>query len=195
MANTPTNSVVNLNIPASAPDGFTNPEIQAAVELFIVGANNILRAIEQYVGPTQKDVSIWPDIIPSDTLIRHFAGRLYVIASENLNNGDFINLHLSGGVLKVRKANATSGTVRRAMGYCSTSGGILTGAIGEVILSQGLLTIAGVIPGDLLFLSTSAGQATTTAPTGAGQLEQYLGVGVDTNLVYIDIATGQYIQH
>lgn len=192
---TPVNSVINLSAPASAPDGFQNPEVRSAVELFLNISQNILDGIELYVAPTQKDVSTWNDLSPSDTLIRQFAGRLYVTASEAILNGDLINLHASGGLLRVRKANATSGTVRRAMGYCTTTGGIANGARGEVILSQGLLTISGVVPGDLLFLSTTAGLATLTAPTGAGQLEQYIGVGVDTNLAYIDIATGQYIQH
>jgi hypothetical protein len=195
MAQAPTNSVVNLNTPAVAPDGFEDPQTKAAVELFLNGMNNILRALEQYGGITQKDVSLWSSLIPTDTLLRHQLGRLYVTAGENINNGDFVNLYLDAGILKARKAQATAGNVRRAAGYCSTSGGILIGARGEVILSLGILTIAGVNPGDLIFLSAVAGQATIVPPVGAGQLEQFLGIGVASNLVYVSITMGQYIQH
>lgn len=195
MAQTPTNSVVNLNVPAFAPDGFSDPQVKASVELFLNGFNNFLRSFEQYVGATQKDVTLWPTLLPSDTLLRHQAGRLYGIANETLAAGDFINLVNNAGVLNFRKANGTSGTVRPAHGYCSTTGGILIGAVGEVILSQGILSVAGIVPGQPIYLSTVAGLATTVALTGAGQLEQFLGIGVATNLAYINIAMGQYIQH
>lgn len=189
------NSVVNLNVPATAPDGFKNPEVRAAVELFLNGLNNLLREFETYTGATQKDVTLWSSLKPTDTLIRHQAGRLYVIAGENLSVGDFINLYNDGGVLKVRKSNGTAGTIRPAHGYCSTSGGILTGNIGEVILAQGELAVTGLLPGQPIYLSTVAGLATVTPLTGVGQLEQFLGIGVATNLAYINIAMGQYIQH
>lgn len=189
------NSVVNLNTPATVPDAFQDPEVRSAVELFINTMNNLLRSIEQYTGITQKDITLWNSLLPSDTLLRHQAGRLYVVASETINNGHFINLHNNAGVLNVRKAQGTAGAVRPAHGFCSTNGGLIAGQRGEVILSQGLLAISGVLPGQAVYLSTVAGTAQSTPLTGAGQLEQYLGVGVATDLVYIDIATGPYIQH
>lgn len=195
MAAVNTNSVVNLNVPAIAPDGFTTPEVRAAVELFLNGFNNFLRSFEQYVGATQKDVTLWPFLVPSDTLLRHQAGRLYGVAGEVLANGDFVNIYNNAGILNFRKSNGTAGTIRPAHGYCSTSGGIGIGAIGEIILAQGILAVSGILPGQPIYLSTSAGLATTTALTGAGQLEQYIGIGVANNLAYIDISMGQYIQH
>lgn len=191
----PINSIINLNVPAHVPDGFTDPQVRAAVEMFINAQNNLLRTFEQYVAPTQKDMTTWSSLVASDTLLKYFSGRIYKVASENINFGDFVNLHDVAGVCNVRKANASSGTVRPARGYCSTVGGVLIGEIGEFILSQGLLTIGGVACGQAIFLSTSPGLATITAPVGAGQLEQFLGVGVETNLVHVDISLGQYIQH
>jgi hypothetical protein len=189
------NSVINLNIPSSVPDGFTTPEVRSAVELFLTMMSNMQAEFERYVGATQKDMTLWSSLTPSDTLLRHQAGRLYVIASENLNSGDFVNLFDNGGVLTARKSNATSGTVRPARGFCSTAGGILLGAIGEVILSQGLLTISGIVSGQAIFTAKTAGQATVAAPTGVGELEQFLGFGIASNLAYIDISQGNYIQH
>lgn len=189
------NSIVNLNIPSSAPDGFTDPQVRAAVEMFLVAQLNMLRSFELYTGATQKDITLWASLQPTDTLIRHQAGRLYVTAGENINAGDFVNLYLDAAILKCRKAQATAGSVRPARGYCSTAGGILLGDRGEVILSQGILEIGGVVPGTSYFLATSAGQATAVAPVAAGQLEQFLGVGIADNLLYIDIALGAYVQH
>lgn len=195
MANTPTNSIINLALPARVPDGFTDEQVKQAVELFLTALNNILREFERFSGVTQKDISLWNFLLPSDTLLRHQLGRLYITASENLINGDIIDLHNVAGVLNVRRANAAAGLVKPACGFCSTTAGILAGAKGEVILSQGLVVITGVSPGNRLYLSTSPGQATLTPPTGVGQLEQYLGIGVANNLAYFDITMGQYIQH
>lgn len=191
----PVNSVVNLNAPATVPDGFENPEVRAAVELFLGSQLNLLRALEQYVGITQKDITLWNSIVPSDTLLRHQAGRLYVTASEAISFGHFINLHNNAGVLNCRKAQGTAGTVRVAQGYCNDADGAAIGERTEVILSSGLLAVGGVAPGQAIYLSTVAGVPTTVPLTGAGQLEQFLGIGVATNLVYIDISLGQYIQH
>lgn len=195
MAATPTNSLINLSIPATAPDGFTEPQVKAAVELFLNGFNNFLREFERYTGATQKDVTLWPNLLPSDTLIRNQAGRLYAIASEAISVGDFVNLHNVAGVLNVRKANGAAGLVKPANGYCSTTGGVALGASGEFILSQGILTITGILPGQNIYLSTTPGLASVTPLTGAGQLEQYIGVGVANNLASIDISCGQYVQH
>lgn len=195
MPATPTNSIINLSLPAIAPDGFTNPEVKAAVELFLSGLNNMLREFERYVGATQKDVTLWSSIVPSDTLIRHQAGRLYAVADENIIVGDFINLVNSAGILHVRKANGAAGLVKPTDGYCSTAGGVALGAIGEFILSQGILAITGILPAQRVYLSATPGLAGITPLTGAGQLEQFIGVGVAPNLAYINIAQGQYIQH
>lgn len=195
MATTPTNSVINLNLPATAPDGFDEPQVKAAVELFLAAQNNMLREFERYSGITQKDMTLWSSLLPTDTLLRHQLGRFYVTASEALLFADFINIHNVAGVANVRKANAANGLVKPARGFCSTVGGVALGAKCEVILSQGLLAVAGVNPGDVLFLSVVPGLGTLIAPTGGGQLEQFLGVGVATNLVYVDISMGNYIQH
>lgn len=194
MATTPTNSIINLGLPSVTPDSFSDPQVKAAVELFLNGMNNLLREIERFTGMTQKDISLWSTVVPTDTLLAHNLRRLYVTAFENLILGDVINLFNDAGTLKARKANAAAGLVKPADGFCSTTAGILAGSRGEVILYSGITIITGVSRGDRLFLSTSPGQATLVAPVGAGQLEQFLGIGVDTNIVFMNIA-GKYLQH
>lgn len=195
MAEVPINSVVNLNVPATVPDGFENPEVRSAVELFINSAQNLLRNIERYVGISAKDITLWDFLTPSDTLLKHQSGRLYVTAGEDITFGSFINLYNNAGILNARKANAAAGLVKPAHGYCSTGGGVATGSRGEVILSQGLLAISGLLPGQAIYLSAVAGLSSIAPAGGAGQLEQYLGIGVANDLAYINIAAGPYIQH
>jgi len=195
MPTTSLNSIINLALPSSAPESFSDPQVRGAVDLFLISLNNFLREFERFSGVTQKDITLWDSLLVSDTVLKHQLGRLYVVAFENLILGDLINLFSDAGILKARRANAASGSVRPAVGYCSTTNGILAGARGECILSQGLNTITGVAVGDRLFLSTSAGQATVTPPGGAGELEQFVGIGVAINIAYMDISMGQYIQH
>lgn len=188
------NSSINIGLPASVPENFQNPEVRALYELMSTVISNFHKTIEQYVGITQKDITLWSSLQPTDTLLRHQAGRLYTIAGENLSAGHLINLYADAGLLKARRADAAAGLVKPCHGYCSTSGGILSGETGEFILSQGILAISGVTVGQLLFLSTTPGLATASVLSGAGQLRQFIGIGVATDLAYIDIATGPYLQ-
>lgn len=195
MAVTRTNSVINLNLPSSLSESFQDLEVRALADVVTTSLNNFLREFERFVQATQKDITLWPSLVPSDTLLRHQLGRFYAVAGEALAFGDLINLYNNGGVINLRKCNGASGLVKPAHGYCSTANGVAIGAIGEYILSQGLLTISGILPGQAIYLSTSPGQATATPLTGAGQLEQFIGIGVASNIAYIDISLGQYIQH
>lgn len=189
------NSLININLPSSISDGFQDPEVKALADQVALTFNNLIGSLETYLGITQKDITIWNSLRPSDTLLTHQLRRLYVVASENLLFGDLVNLHNTAGVLNARKANGAAGLVKPARGFCSTVGGILAGSLGEVILGQGLLAIAGVNPGQDIFLSTTPGLAGTVALTGAGQLEQYIGFGVATNQAFINISQGAYLQH
>lgn len=189
------NSLIDLSLPSVTPEAFENPEVRAALEIFITTQTNLLHALEQYLGVTQKDTSLWSILKASDTLLAHQLNRFYAIAGENLAQNDIINIYNDSGTAKARKANATSGSVRPARGFCSTTGGVTSGNRGEFILSQGIIAVSGVVAGDIVYLSTTAGTLTLTAPTGAGQLEQFFGFGVATDLVLMNLSGGPYVQH
>lgn len=189
------NSLVNLFLPAASPDSFTDPQVKAAVDLYLTGFANFLRYFEEFTGATQKDMTLWTSLLPSDTIISGQHRRLYGKASENLAFGDFINLVNVAGVLNFRKSNGAAGLVKPAHGWCSTIGGILIAETGEVILKSGLLAVTGLLPGQAIYQSATPGLAGTVALVGAGQLEQFIGIGVASDLAYIDISMGSYIQH
>lgn len=177
-------SNINLALPAQVPENFINLEVQASVRLMLNAMRNLLRGVEQYGGFTQKDETLWPDLTPSDTLLRHQLGRLYVMAGADLVFGNFINLYNAAGTLKVKKADST--VPLAAYGYCNDVNGVLTGSYTEVILGLGLLVINGVTPGAPIYLAGN-GLAALAPDTTAGHINQYLGIGVATNLAYIDI--------
>lgn len=186
-------SDVNLGMPSNVPENFTNVEVIAAVRLFLTGMHTLLKAMEDNLGISQKDVSLWNVLLPNDTLKRQNLGRLYCIASEALAFGAFVHLWDDGGILKARNANATDNT-RPARGYCNVTSGVGIGEECEVILSLGLLSITGIAPGQMIYTSIANGQATTVAPVAAGNITQTLGFGVKTDLAYIDIQL-LYVQH
>lgn len=185
------NSSIDLGTPDTPPDGIKNPEVRGVYEFVINTINNLVRSIEQFVGITTKDITQWPQLVPTDTLLRHQAGRLYAIASENIVFGAFINLHNAAGVLNVRNADSLG---KPAHGYCNIQG-VVAGARTEVILSQGILPIGGLLPGQAIYLSHVLGVASTVPDVAAGRIEQFLGIGVAPGIAYIDISLGQYIQH
>ncbi|SRR6266571_4212373 len=186
------NSLINLGLPAQAPDFIKNPEVRAAVEMSILSINALLRAIEQYGGITQKDITLWSSLHPNDTLLRHQQGRFYLPAFEALAFGAFINLFSDAGICKARNSSSIA---KPAHGYCNVTGGSLAGAFTEVILAQGILAVTGILPGQALYLANTAGLSSTVPDTAVGRIEQFLGIGVAPGIAYIDITLGQYIQH
>jgi hypothetical protein len=117
-----------------------------------------------------------------DLLHRFSPWRLYAKASEAIGFGNAVNLHAVSGVINIRKANATNNT-KPCHGFCSVSVGIPSGEYGEVILCQGITTgITGLTTGTRYFLSTTDGLLTATAPVAAGNIEQAVGIALETSL-------------
>lgn len=190
-------SIINIGLGDSAPDSFKQPESISLYTIIVQGLQNLLGNIEAFCGITQKPMTQWSLLSPSATLRRQNLGRLYVVASETISYGSFVNLFNSGGVLTARNSNSSA--AKRAMGYCNVNttqqSGMAAGQYGEVILGQGIIGIGGVNPGDLLFLAPSAGTIQIGPDTTAGHIEQFIGIGIGINLVYVDINMGSWIQH
>lgn len=197
------NSILNLGIPAVTPDMFKDdPAAQKVAELVISVMQNLQLLLEQYGGYTQKDITEWPFIKLTDTLLAHQLRRFYVNnknikCTQALAFGDLVNIWNNAGVSSVQKAFALAGNVKRAFGICSTVGGIAIGGTGEIILLECLVNIAGVFPGDILFLSKAAqgGIVANVPPVAVGDLEQTVGFGIDVGVAYLHMMNGTYIQH
>lgn len=93
-----------------------------------------------------------------------------ITASENLAAGDFVNIWDSSGA-KVRKADATI-TGKEAHGFVLSAFSSSTPA--TVYFEGSNVSVTGQTPGPV-FLSTTAGLATSVAPNGSGNVVQRIG--------------------
>ncbi len=111
------------------------------------------------------DVSVMPTGV---------AAEVTVAASfENLTAGDFVNLFLSGGVIKVQKADATN-NAKPAHGFVLAN--VVAPANATVYrTSQNNSALTGLTIGSDYFLSTTPGGVTATAPSASGNIVQPLG--------------------
>lgn len=99
-------------------------------------------------------------------------------ASENLSAGDFINVWNSTGA-RVRKADATTAG-KHAMGFVLSA--VTSGANATVYFEGTNTAVTGQTPGDV-FLATTAGTATTTAPNASGNVVQPIGIATSATSI------------
>ena len=116
------------------------------------------------------DASMMPVGIGADTTS--------ITTSEALAAGDYVNIWSSTGA-KARKADATVAG-KHAMGFVLV--GVGSGAAALVYFEGTNTAVTGQTPGDV-FLSTTAGLGVTAAPTGAGNVQQALGVATSATSV------------
>lgn len=109
------------------------------------------------------DTSVMPTGIGADTAL--------IQASENLAAGDLVNVHNSGGA-RVRKADATT-SGKEAHGFVLSA--VTSGNNATVYFEGSNTQVTGLTPGPQ-YLSTTAGLATGTAPSGSGNVVQRVGV-------------------
>ena len=109
-----------------------------------------------------------------------------VTASAAISAGQLVNVYNNAGAINVRPAdNTTAGS--EANGYAPSA--ISSGASGTVNLGEGLITgLSGLTVGSAYYLGTAGGQ-TTTAPTTAGNLVQYVGKAISGTSLYFQPST------
>lgn len=97
-----------------------------------------------------------------------------ITASEALAAGDLVNIWNSTGA-KVRKADATT-SGKEAHGFVLAA--VSNGASATVYFEGTNTAVTGLTPG-VQYLSTTAGLATATAPSGSGNVVQRVGFATD----------------
>jgi hypothetical protein len=121
------------------------------------------------------DISVMPVGITAEVTLAD--------ATEALSAGNFVNLYLSGGVTKCRKADATSNG-KPANGFVLAA--VSSGAQATVYrISKLNNQLTGLTIGADYYLDTTAGGVTVTPPSATGNLVQYLGRATSaTELVF-----------
>ena len=125
----------------------------------------------------------WPDsMMPSGV----GADTGVVQASEALSAGDFVNIHADGSNFRVRKADATSAG-KEADGFVISSAA--SGANADVHFEGTNTAVTGAAAGPV-YLSTTAGGFTSTAPSGTGNVVQRLGKAYSATSIAFEANSG-----
>jgi hypothetical protein len=127
------------------------------------------------------DLSVMPTGIGADIAT--------IPASENLAAGDLVNIWNDGGTTKVRKADATAAG-KEAHGFVKA--GVTAPANASVYFEGDNSGLTGLVGGDL-YLSTTAGQTTSTAPSGSGNVIQLVGVATSATAMNFEAGTPFYL--
>jgi hypothetical protein len=115
-------------------------------------------------GTGKLDNSLMPVGTGADTKL--------VPASENLAAGDKVNIWNDAGTAKVRKADATVAG-KEANGFVLSA--VTLGNNATVYFDGTNTQLAGLTPGAVYYLATTAGGITTTPPSGSGNVVQRVG--------------------
>jgi hypothetical protein len=107
-----------------------------------------------------------------------------IVASENLAAGDFVNVWNDAGTAKVRKADATT-TGKFCNGYVLAS--VTSGDSATVYFEGHNTQVSGATPG-ALFLATTAGGFTSTAPSASGNVVQRIGLAISATEINFEPA-------
>lgn len=152
--------IVALDANGHLDDSITNATVTSA-------ANRLVKLD----GSGRLDPTVMPTGIGADTAV--------VVASEALSAGDYVNIWDNGGTPKVRKADA-SAAGKEAHGYVTAA--VASGANATIYFEGTNSNVTGQVAGNV-FLSTTPGKGTNTAPTAAGQVVQRIGFAVSATAV------------
>lgn len=100
-------------------------------------------------------------------------------AGEALAAGDYVNIHNVSGNARVRKADA-SASGKEAHGFVLSA--VAAGASATVYFEGSNNQVSGQTPG-VVYLHTTAGQGSPTAPAAPGQIVQRLGFATSATSV------------
>lgn len=108
-------------------------------------------------------------------------------ASENLNAGDLVNVFNDASTPKVRKADATI-VGKEADGFVLSA---VTSGANALVYFEGVNTaLSGLVPGAKLFLDTTAGGVTDTAPSTGGNVLQKVGRAISATAMTFEPGQG-----
>lgn len=168
---------IPYTVPADTPK-----ELVKVIEPIYRAFQNIIQTLISSGGIAARNASALQSSANDTTAyLANITHRYYTVATESILQGAPISLSNSGGNLVVINASAADNT-RPCHGYCSQSGGISLGNVGEVTLGDGIVSnLNGLVPGDIYYLGVSLGSYTATPPSGGSTVVQSVGFALTTN--------------
>lgn len=141
--------------------------------------------LDIYTGALQEDPQYWASTGPKASSRVQNISRVYALATENIGLSQVVHFQSSGATLTAHRADATDAT-KLCRAFCSTSGGVLSGAAGEFILLGVNPYFTGLTPGKPYYLHTTPGEINAIAPAGVGNVVQPVGFALSpTDLWFI----------
>lgn len=110
------------------------------------------------------------------------ADTVMMVAFENLNGGDFVNVFDDTGTFKIRKADATTAG-KQANGFVLDT---VTATTSVKVYFEGTNTAVTSVTAGNVFLSTTAGGFTATAPSTTGNVVQKIGIGISATSINVE---------
>lgn len=98
-------------------------------------------------------------------------------ATEALSASNLVNVWNSSNTPSVRKADATA-EGKPCHGFVLDS--VASGATVTVYFGRKITGLTGIVAGQRYYLDTTAGGFTATPISGAGKVDQFIGVGIST---------------
>lgn len=121
------------------------------------------------ISQTMMPVGIGPDI-------------KNMVTSENLSAGDYVNIYDNAGTITARLADNSND--RPAHGFVKAA--TISPAAADVFFEGANSDLSGLTLGVRHYLGT-VGQPTSTPPSGAGVLCQFLGISISATEINTDI--------
>lgn len=150
-------------VPSTNASGVLDPSI---INAAATGPNKI----PILDGSGRLDPSTLPNGVGQDALA--------LPASEALSAGDAVNVWSDAGVAKMRKADATA-EGKEANGFVTSA--VASGVTGTMFFEGRITGKTGLTIGARYYLDPATpGGIITTAPTGTGNIVQYIGTAVST---------------
>lgn len=178
------NSPLSIALPQDAVG--TPKELQPYLQDVYNAIYQLQLAFVNFVGIAPQPQSAWPQLTAAQSVFAQNGHRVYLQATEIITAGAMVNVFNSGGVAKVRNANALNNT-KPCHGFCNVAAGAANGDFLEVIMFKGLCTLfAGLTPGQEYWLSTTNGLIAAAPAVAAGNIEQFLGVALDSSSLFFN---------
>lgn len=141
-------------------------QVEATVTSAGVGNAGDIVALD---GTGKLDLTVMPVGVGPDTKS--------IVASENLAGGDFVAVWNDTGAPKARKTDATTAG-KEADGFVKDA---VTSGQSALVYFEGTNTsLTGLTPGARYYLHTTAGGVSSTPPSAAGNVVQYIGRAIST---------------
>ena len=188
------NAPTNFRIGQTAPDDVP-PEYRTAFTQLYNSIQQIISTLVDNCGIGPRNIGQWPQLVGYPyTVLSGNLNRLYARATAAIPFGAAVHFipASSGSAVEAEQANATDHS-KPCRGFCTTSGGIALGEVGEFQIQSGLIPVTGLTPGASYYLATADGQISPSPAVGAGNIEQYVGFAVTNSHLAFNV--GAWLQH